>query len=275
MTLPSYSFLLATLTSTLALAACDPLPPEGRQARPTPGTTHTSRPEVTSSALLACDPDYYACADGDALTYCGDNGLVVDDCGAICRSAGFAGSSGCGYDDYYAGDACFCDDSVPTPSASCAPGWSCYGDDLELCQDGWIDSWSCDSVCRDAGFDYALACDYDAYGEASCFCDVAADQTWGCAVGYEMCGDGTCVPSEYVCDGYVDCPAADDEAGCVAECVPGDSYCSGSYGIETCNDYGFWESWDCDVVCQEAGYYAADGCGFDSFGGTDSCFCNL
>lgn len=268
--------------SLLSLAACEPLTPEGNQARPAleSGRTRASRPALTESALSSgCDPDAFACVGVDTLEYCAGSGYVDESCTSICRAAGFAASNGCGFDDYYGGDACFCDDVVSSPAPSCSPGWSCGGDALEYCDGYAIESWSCDSVCRDAGYDYALACDYDDYGEASCFCeyDYGGGTDYGgatgCAAGYEACGDGSCVPEAYICDGYLDCGDARDEAACATECIPGDVFCSGDFTIETCNDYGFWEPWDCDAVCQDAGYPYAESCSYDSFAGGDACFC--
>ena len=71
----------------------------------------------------------------------------------------------------------------------------------------------------------------------------------------------------------VDCGNADDESGCVAECVPGESYCTADFAIDYCNAYGYWESWDCDAVCQDAGYSFAEGCSYDSWSASDACFC--
>lgn len=30
-----------------------------------------------------------------------------------------------------------------------------------------------------------------------------------------QCGDGSCVPRDWICDGKVDCPSGEDEAACV------------------------------------------------------------
>ena len=107
-------------------------------------------------------------------------------------------------------------------------------------------------------------------GSDACFCGDAPS----CAPGDLMCGDGSCLANEYVCDGYADCPGDDDELGCAAECVPGEVYCTGDFTIETCDDNGFWQDWDCDSVCQGSGYRFAQSCGYDSFSGGDSCLCS-
>lgn len=374
MSVPIRTILLASSLTTAI--ACDPISTGGQQARPdrtaAATTSRGARPAVTESALSStCDPDHYQCIGSDTLEYCDYDGYAAESCTAICQSYGFAASAGCGFDTYYAGDACFCDDAISSPAPSCAPGWTCAGDDLDYCDGEVIESWSCDAVCRDAGYDFALACDYDDYGEASCFCDY--DDVYGasCALGEESCGDGTCVPEHYICDGYQDCASgadeygcaqcsfsggvcngdnqvdvcdpmggvvsydcdavcrdggydysegchydspetgdscfcgdyelcradeltcgdgscvpldyvcdgyqdcADlaDEAGCATECAPGEAYCSTDFVLEYCNDYGFWETWSCDDVCQGAGYSYADYCGYDSFSGDEGCFC--
>jgi len=369
-----------SILSTLAfsfIAACDPslsLAP-ARRARPTVGNAtapRAQRPVMVEGALSgACDPNVFICIDEETLEYCGRSGTAPASCDAVCRSAGYPASNGCGYEPSLDGDACFCDTVTSAPGPACAAGWSCSGDTLSYCEAGVLESWSCDAVCRDAGFDLAVACDWDAsLGDESCFCDDVSGAS-GCAAGDETCGDGTCVdatficdgyddcasgadeygcsqcnfegglcngwnhvdvcdpygqiatydcevvcqdsgydlsegcqydtgsggdscfcqdvprcqpgeltcgdgsclPDAYVCDGYTDCLDAEDEIACARECVPGEVYCSGDYTIQTCDDLGLWVDWDCDAVCQDAGYRYAESCGYDSFASGDACFC--
>ena len=35
-----------------------------------------------------------------------------------------------------------------------------------------------------------------------------------CRFGLFTCNDGSCIPQTYICDGYIDCPCADDETNC-------------------------------------------------------------
>lgn len=369
--------LWSALGGLCLMTACDPVAPydPSKAARPSPTSSSdpkVQRPAVTVSPLSgACDPNAFACADSATLEYCGRTGLIEASCASICGDAGFSVSLGCGYDADLRGDACFCDDVSSSPAPSCTPGWSCSGSSsLSYCVGGTLETWSCDSVCRDAGYDYASACDWDSNGEASCFCDyaqtpaacAAGDQAcgdgtcvsaryicdgyddcasgadeYGCAMcsfeggvcngnnhvdvcdaagitthscdticqqsGYDFsegchydpasgsdscfcndfascgpneltCGDGSCLPNQYVCDGYADCPGSSDELGCVTECIPGETYCTGAFTLESCDDHGYWVTWDCDTVCQQSGYPYADSCGFDSFSGSDACFCD-
>jgi integrin beta 2 len=365
-------FPLFALTACSLVAACDPMTyrDAGQTARPTLERTteaaQAARPTLVEAGLGLCDPNAFTCSDSDTLEHCSTRGLTESSCSSVCASAGYSTSLGCGYEPSLGGDACFCDDVQSTPAPSCLPGWACSGDlALSYCSASTIETWNCDSVCRNAGFAAALACDYDDRGEATCFCDDApacapgdqacgdgtcvqsayicdgyddcpsgADEagcalclfesrcngshhvdtcdgagvlTWSCdeicqqsgfdysegcaydrASGLDSCfcntaptcyadelacGDGSCLPNQYVCDGYVDCAGGTDEVGCVAECIPGEVFCTGPYTIETCDDFGYWVDWSCDEVCQQSGFREADSCSYDSFGGTDACFC--
>jgi len=259
------------------LAACDTLAPldSGKRARPSlqAGTSQGQRPAVVESALTsACDPNAYSCITSDELEYCGRSGLASQSCTSICRSAGFAASNGCGFEPSLGGDACFCDSATSSSAPSCAPGWSCAGDALTYCQGGTLESWDCNSVCRDAGYDFAVACDWDdASGDESCFCDDHAGAA-GCAADDQACGDGTCVAASYICDGYDDCPSGADEFGC-SQCGFSGGLCNGSNHLDVCDLDGTLATYDCDEVCQQSGYDLSEGCDFDSYGGSDACFC--
>ena len=83
-----------------------------------------------------------ACVDAAAMlwrrTALRPGDVRVADCDAICNDAGYDYSTGCGYDDTYAGDVCWCDNDRPTdpgpgpgpsdpPPPACYEGWSCSG----------------------------------------------------------------------------------------------------------------------------------------------------
>ncbi len=227
----------------------------------------TSAPQDSQPGPVSCDPDYYACTAGDDLEYCDGGDLRVADCGGVCRDAGYAFSTGCGFDDNYGGDVCWCDNveeppPAPTcntsvcaescvargyepgactngscscggplpPAASCNEGWSCEGKTLAYCDGRTTERWSCDDFCRGEGYAYASACGWDpSLGDESCFCE--------------------------------------DDA-----CTGGADLCLGSDYLETCSGTGRPVTVDCWDVCHDAGYDSVAGCGADGSGG-DACFC--
>ena len=145
------SHRLALALTCLAVAGCDgTLPADGHSARPIPGSQAASqrpkRPVLDASAFHygfdACDPNVFTCMDSQTLEYCSPSGLVAADCAAICGSAGYALSDGCGYDAGLGGDACFCDDAPAGPAAPSGLelGWSCVGDDLAYNDGSFVDS---------------------------------------------------------------------------------------------------------------------------------------
>ena len=124
---------------------------------------------------------------------------------------------------------------TPTPSPSCSPGWGCSGDDLTWCDGTTTERYSCDSVCRDLGFDYATGCAFDQQsGDESCWCDDYASAPT-CDLAYAVCG--------------------------------------GDNSLDSCDAAGP-VTYDCDALCQSEGYDYSEGCGYDSGAGEDACFCN-
>jgi hypothetical protein len=82
---------------------------------------------------------------------------------------------------------------------------------------------------------------------------LAESQDEGCQPGEYRCGDGECLPGEWLCDGWVDCADASDEADCGGgACGPDEYQCLAGNCI--------YASWECD------GY---DDCA----GGEDELFC--
>lgn len=278
--------LTALLTLT-TLGACDfsapaptgqqrpstPAPSTGSQATGHGEASNAQRPAIQTGALESvCDPNAFACADGNTLEYCGRAGTMRSSCDSVCASAGYSSSLGCGFDYGFDGDTCFCAAAPAPPAPSCQLGWSCSGDyTLSYCDGGSNQTWDCDSVCRQEGFSQSEGCFYDASLRGdSCYCSDALS----CLPGELTCGDGSCLSSEFVCDGYVDCPGSDDEIGCATECTPGESWCTGALTVETCNEQGLWVDWHCDDVCQSSGYAYAQGCSYDAYSDGDACFCN-
>ena len=282
------SHRLALALTCLAVAGCDgTVPADGHSARPIPGSQAASqrpkRPVLDASAFHygfdACDPNVFTCMDSQTLEYCSPSGLVAADCAAICGSAGYALSDGCGYDAGLGGDACFCDDAPAGPAAPSGLelGWSCVGDDLAYNDGSFVETWSCDGVCQDAGFDYASGCDWDfSSDDDACLCNDAPSTTdpgySGCAPGDQVCGDGTCVSATYICDGYDDCASGADEYGC-AECNFDGGQCNGSVALDVCDQNGQIATYDCDTFCRDSGFDYSEGCAYDAGGGSDACFC--
>lgn len=236
--------------------------PDTRPADTTPTDT---RPDPGPEA---CTPDTFACTAAGDLEYCDAGVLRVADCGVVCRDAGWDFTTGCGFDDTYGGDVCWCDDEqapppppscTPTtcdqdcrarglvpvgcvsgtcrceepapPGPSCAPiGWSCEGETLTYCDGAAVERWDCDAFCQDEGFAYASACGWDA------------------ALGGDAC-------------------KCEDDA-----CTSGLDLCLGSDFLETCGASGP-VTVDCWDVCHDAGYDRVAGCGHDAAYGGDSCFC--
>jgi hypothetical protein len=221
-----------------------------------------------------CDAtDAPACsASGYGVTTC-ENGQWVDrDCGSVCRAAGLSVSLGCGFDAVVGVDACFCDAPLP-PAPTCTSGENvCLASDLlSTCDHGQEVLVDCADVCWNAGYDSVAGCGWDgAVQNDSCFC---ANLEPVCPVGTESCGDGTCIGSAYVCDGYSDCANAGDEYGCSYTCIEGETACVDGYTLDVC-EYNDWSTYDCDDVCWNAGFDLSVGCGWDGAVREDGCFCD-
>jgi len=231
----------------------------------------TSTPHDTNSPDAgpdACnDPNYFACTASDDLEYCDGGTTQVANCGAVCHDAGYAYTTGCGFDDQYGGDVCWCDNvEAPAPTCnanacanscyargyapggcnndlcscgaplptgpSCNEGWSCEGETLAYCDGETTERWNCDDFCQGEGYAFASGCGYDA----------------------SVSGDA--------------CLCEDDA------CTGGHDICLGSDYLETCTGSGAGTATtvDCWDVCQDAGYDSVAGCGADGSGG-DACFC--
>lgn len=79
-----------------------------------------------------------------------------------------------------------------------------------------------------------------------------------------LCGDGVCIPSDYVCDNYLDCRDASDEANCTSTTFENTYYpdqlpthCPNSTGligtcVEECNS---------DNPCRDNLLCCSNGCG--------------
>jgi len=332
---------------------------------PNDTSSHDTSPPQDTGPGPSCDPDYYACTASEDLEYCDGGSVVVANCGSVCRDSGYAFTTGCGYDDNYGGDVCWCDDvegppPTPTcnanacadsciargyepgactngacqcgaplpPAATCNPGWSCQGETLAYCDGASTQRWSCDDFCRGEGYAFASACGWDpSLGDEACFCeddactggadiclgsdyletctgsgvgtpvtvdcwdvcqDAGYDSVAGCGAdgnsdacfchnevcgaGQLTCSDGRCLDNAYICDGIADCASGDDEWGCPATCIEGDSVCISGYELEVCGG-GEQLVYDCDDFCRSEGFDYAEGCGYDAGSGFDSCYC--
>ncbi len=246
--------------------------------RPDAPPQDTSRPEDTrppqdtaqpdSGPVPSCDDDYYLCTDSDDLEACYDGELVVLDCGEICRDSGYDYSTGCGYDASYSGDVCWCDDDAPQPT--CYEGWSCSGESLQYCDGYEVERWSCDTYCREEGYDYAAGCGWDtSLGDEACFCEMEPACYEGesyCASGYELevCDGGE--PWVYDCDDFCRSEGFDFAEGC--------GYDAGS-GYDACycafTPCASWEFQCDDGLCLDE-VYTCDGY-YDCNSGEDELGC--
>ncbi len=197
----------------------------------------------TNDETCECAEGGASCWNDDTILYC-NGGCYWEgyDCDDVCREAGYDRSVGCDYDAEAGEDACFCTDE---PECECATGdYLCSSDFTILACDGcyWYE-YDCDDVCYDNGGGYSTGCGYDSYyGGDSCFCETEA---------YDDPGYDTC------------------------ECAYGDYACWDSYSIASCDDGCYWYVSDCDDICWEYGYDYSTGCGYDSYYGGDSCFCEM
>jgi len=183
----------------------------------------------------ACDYGDTTCSGYDWLGSCEDDcSFTYHDCTALCRDAGFGRSAGCGYDSSSGGYACLCTDD--TECDCIAEEATCWDfDTLLTCDDGCFwSAYDCDDLCRASGWDTSTGCAHDfAAGEDTCFCE-----------------------------DYEDCV-----------CSAGEVECDGAFGLASCDDGCYWYSYDCDALCEDAGYEYSTGCGWDSSAGEDTCFC--
>lgn len=118
----------------------------------------------------------YACGSDFTILTCDGCSWYEIDCDGVCAENGQGRSTGCGYDDYYGGDSCFCEGTYDPgyDTCECVYGdyacWDTYT--IASCDDGC--SWyttDCDEVCWSYGYDDSTGCGYDpGYGD-TCFCN--------------------------------------------------------------------------------------------------------
>ena len=81
------------------------------------------------------------------------------------------------------------------------------------------------------------------------FVQFCTDASNPCAAGRFRCDDGSCVPSNWVCDGQPDCPLGEDERACLqstckgtavkcmgGECIPPQWMCDGEVDCKDLSD---------------------------------------
>lgn len=176
-------------------------------------------------------------------------------------------------------------------SGTCANGsQQCSGMNLMECKNGTWATSTCDSLCQQAGLGPATSCAHDASkGYETCFC---ASASGTCTEGEQkcngmtlsICGGGSWSTSgcDYICQQAglgpaVSCgfdPSKGKEVcicGDAPSCQNGAQQCQ-SGSLATCTN-GTWAPTPCDELCHLAGYGKAQGCGFDSTKGMDTCFC--
>jgi len=147
-----------------------------------------------------------------------------------------------------------------TSGGSGGSSGSAGSDTQEVCQSAADKLASCELLegsvdCATAPSDPLSACVFACYGPASCediqatVCAATmasfADCLTACQDIEVMCDDGTSYPASWMCDGFADCPNAEDEADCgqTFDCGDG-STVPGSY---VCDDF-----LDCNNGADEA-----------------------
>jgi len=177
------------------------------------------------------------CSGYDLLALCEDGcEYSFYDCYDVCLEAGYGRSIGCDFDTDTDQHACLCTDET---ACDCSAGATDCWDSSTLltCDDGcfWT-GYDCDDLCAASGWDSSSGCGYDfSAGEDTCFCE--------------------------------------DDPSC--DCSSGETYCSSTYSISSCDDGCYWSVYDCDDVCVDAGWDHSSGCGWDSSSGEDTCFCEM
>ena len=179
---------------------------------------------------------------------CGDNG-----CGGTCGSCGLGEAC-------YSGQ-CYCT-GFDCWDGSCIPdSWQC--DNYYDCSYG-EDEAPLNDDCACAPYCTGRECGSDGCGGSCGSCGAYETCSNGQCVcsGYE-CDSGACIPDYWLCDKYIDCPGADDEAPnnatcCALNCIGrecGDDGCGGSCG--TCPGYLGWFCTDGQCTCN--GFPCASG----------------
>ena len=176
-------------------------------------------------------------------------------------------------------------------SGTCANGsQQCSGMNLMVCKNGSWSTSTCDSLCQQAGLGAATSCAHDASkGYETCFCASASgtctDGEQKCnGMTLSICGGGSWSTSgcDSICQQAGLGPAVscgfDPSKGkevCICNdppsCQNGAQQCQNG-NLATCTNEA-WAPQSCDDLCHLAGYGKAQGCGFDSTKGLDTCFC--
>lgn len=237
-------------------ALANPCPP-GPGTAAAPGTACAPTP----MPVATCSDTSFACGDGECIE----------------RSARCDGELHCadGSDE----DTCEGD-----PGSECAAGEF-------ACHDGACipDSWRCDGLqedCRGGEDEQQCGPDADPPGPS--------DPPGHCNAGQWACGDGTCIPEAWRCDGNDDCD--DDELNCGApptcaadqwtcgdgSCIPAAAACDGASdcpGGDDELDCGppatcAANEWACDDGACIPGNWRCDGMYDDCTGGEDELSCD-
>jgi hypothetical protein len=122
---------------------------------------------ICAGQLAECEAtDVYTCAGGNALGTCTDGFLVPSDCDDICFEAGYGGGDACGASPDSAGDTCFCGNTCLEGAARCDGNGT-----VAFCSAGYWNSYSCQQLCEESGWQVSLGCRYDTgWGDSSCGC---------------------------------------------------------------------------------------------------------
>jgi hypothetical protein len=164
-----------------------------------------------------CTDGQMAC-NGDDLDYCSGGDWTTYDCQALCIDAGYAGTTGCDYDQGSGHDTCYCSNDQPPPNCTdgdlaCNGSWA-----VDYCSGGSWQTYDCEQLCLDAGYPGGTTgCGYSGTsGDDTCFCD-----SGGGGDPDPSCTSDSCSGCDYYCD----------EFGCLTCCY----WCSS--GGDTCEQH--------------------------------------
>ncbi len=207
-------------------------------------------------------------AGGESVGGSGGAGTSSSTTGSSASSTG-TGQPTCGSEGEACTDGCcaglVCADALGECQEPCDSTSDCGAG--ECC--GWVGG---DQVCVST---FVGVCGLDcAEGDLQCSASTLLDQCeYGFWVSYN-CQD-LCVNAGYQSTTGCEAGNADDTCYCsdAPPCTPGEAQCYGS-DVQVCQGDQLWTTFDCDQVCQDAGWDYSASCGYSQQYGDELCFCD-